>query len=707
MRGLILFFLLIAQLSVTAQVINRAEYFIDSDPGNGNGIAVPVSAPSASVNFAFTVPTTSLSTGFHTLGFRSQQTGTGFWGHAAYSTFYIVPMIATSNAINIVKAEYFYDTDPGNGAGVNVPIATVPNPTVSFTTPTSSLSPGFHTLHFRTKDDQNKWSIAHIQTFYIVPPPPVVAATNLVKAEYFFDTDPGQGNGTALSITAGSTLNNSFPIALTGLMDGFHRLNIRYKDNANTWSHTHQQIFYITPQNSFPATNIVQLEYYVDTDPGYGLGTAASFTAGASVDLLPLAINTTGILSGNHVLYVRAKDDKGFWSEISSAPFTISNCVPPSQPVVSDVSRCGNGTITLTATGATGTQQYRWYDDPVAGTQVGTGSPFTTTSLTTSQIFYASVYDPNTLCESARVAVNATLINFPKPTLNTSGTITLCEGGNVFLQAQAGFNAYLWSTGETTQQITAATSGSYSVTVGDGNGCFSVSSDPVSITLISAPAKPIIEVTGDICSGSPVVLSGPSGLTGYVWSTGATTPTITVNQSGSYSLRVVDAVGCQSISSDPIIIGNVMAATITQVDNTLIASTGSSFQWFLFGEAIAGATKQILEINLFEVGIYAVEIIQGNCTSRSADFVYLITEVELELDGISVFPNPVTDNLNITNPSMVKLECNIHDALGRTITSGHLAPGVNTFDVTAFANGIYWIAIKTEKGSRFFKIQKL
>lgn len=701
-----LIFLLIGG-SVGAQVINHAEYFIDTDPGNGNGISAPVSSPSANVDFAFTVPTTSLSSGFHTLGLRTRQTGTGFWSHATYSTFYVVPLQTASNSTNIVRAEYFYDVDPGNGMGVNVPIANVPNPTVSFTSPTTSLTPGFHTLHFRTKDDQDKWSIAHIQTFYIVPPPPGVVSSNLVKAEYFFDADPGQGNGVALTITPSPTQNNSFPISISSLTAGFHRLNVRYQDNANTWSHVHQQIFYITPQNSFPASNIVRVEYYVDTDPGYGLGTAATFTTGATVDLLPLPINTTGIPSGNHVLYVRAKDDQGFWSDIASGPFTISNCIPPSQPVVADESRCGDGTIAFTATGATGTQEYRWYDDPVAGTQLGTGSPFTTASLTTNQIFYATVYDPTTLCESARVAVNATVINFPKPTLNTSGTITLCEGGNVFLQAQAGFNAYLWSTGETTQQITASISGSYFVAVGDGNGCFSENSAPVTLTLITAPAKPDVTVTGDICSGSPVVLSGPVGMVGYVWSTGATTPSITVNQAGSYSLRVVDGVGCQSVSSDPIVIGNVVPATITLVDNTLIASSGTSFQWFLFGEPIPGATKQILEINLFEVGIYTVEITQGNCTSRSSDFIYLITDAESSVEGIKVFPNPVSEKLTITNPNVQGVNSKIYDALGRIITSKPLEPGENIFDVKEFAKGMYWVVIETKSGTRLFKIQKL
>lgn len=705
MRQALFIVLIFVSGSVGAQVINRAEYFIDIDPGKGNGTAVVVPAPSNNVNFSFTVPTISLTNGFHVLGFRSKESITGFWSHSMYNTFFVVPPASVPNAVNITKAEYFIDTDPGNGSGVNVAIGTVPNPTVAFTVPLTSLPAGFHTLHFRTRDNQNKWSIAHIQTFYIVPPTPGATSTNLVKAEYFFDVDPGQGNGNALTISSGATQTNSFPISINGLAAGFHRLNVRYKDNVNTWSHAHQQIFYITPQNSFSATNIVRVEYYVDTDPGYGLGTAATFTTGATVDLLPLAINTTGVPSGNHVLYVRAKDDKGFWSDISTGTFTISNCTPPTQPTVDDQSRCGAGTITLTATGATGTQQYRWYDDPIAGTQVGSGSPFTTPTLSASKMFYTTLYDPSTLCESSRVQVNATVVTFAKPILNTSGTITLCEGGSVFLQAPAGFNNYVWSNGETTQQITASLSGNYSVTVGDGS-CFSVNSDPVNLTLITAPAKPTIQITGDICSGSPVVLSGPVGLAVYSWSTGANTQSITVNQSGTYSLSVKDALGCQSLSSDPVTIGNVATATITHVDNTLIASVGNSFQWFSFGQQIPGATKQILEISLFETEIIAVEITQGNCTTRSEDFIYLITEAESEINEIQVYPNPVTEYLTIKNSQSLSGFVSIHDALGKSLLVQSLLDGENNFDIKHYAYGSYWIVIKSADRSKVFKIQK-
>ncbi|MBL7859271.1 MAG: gliding motility-associated C-terminal domain-containing protein [Cyclobacteriaceae bacterium] len=549
----ILFFIL--SIIGHAQVINRAEYFIDADPGHGNGTAVAVSSPAASVNFNFTIPTNSLSTGFHIAGFRTRSSVTGFWSHAMYQAFYIVPPISNIPATSLTRAEYFIDTDPGFGNGTNLPITAGATINFAFTVPVNSLTPGFHTLHVRTRDNSARWAHAHIQTFYIVPPVTPPGAVNLTKAEYFFDTDPGQGNGTPIALTASSTQNNALAIPITGLSEGFHRLNIRYKNNANpaSWSHALQGTFYVIPASSLPSQNITRIEYFIDTDPGYGQANAISFTSAPSVDQLA-TINLTSVPSGNHILYARAKDDKGFWSDIVSSPFTIANCVPPAQPVAADQSRCNAGTVTFTATGATGSQVYRWYDDPVAGTLLFTGAAYTTTSLSTTQTFYATIYDPITLCESARKPVIATVTIIPKPSVNPSGDLSFCEGSSIFLSAPVGATQYLWSNGQTTQQILVNTSGKYTVQTGNGT-CLSPASDTVRVTTIPSPVKPVITITGNttICGTGSVDLSGPAGFE-YVWSNGATTQSITVTQTGVFFLIAKASGNCPSFPSDPVVV---------------------------------------------------------------------------------------------------------------------------------------------------------
>ena len=61
------------------------------------------------------------------------------------------------------------------------------------------------------------------------------SAQTLKAAEYFFDTDPGVGKGTPITITAGASVNMTTSIPSGNLPTGFHQLFIRFKDNLNKW----------------------------------------------------------------------------------------------------------------------------------------------------------------------------------------------------------------------------------------------------------------------------------------------------------------------------------------------------------------------------------------------------------------------------------------------------------------------------------------
>src|SRR5205085_7101203 len=95
------------------------------------------------------------------------------------------------------------------------------------------------------------------------------------KAEYFFDTDPGVGLGTALTTPVGTvdTINFTSNISTTGLPAGFHFLALRLKHNNGNWGLFEKRGFYISAA-TVDAANISAAEYFFDSDPGVGLGTA-------------------------------------------------------------------------------------------------------------------------------------------------------------------------------------------------------------------------------------------------------------------------------------------------------------------------------------------------------------------------------------------------------------------------------------------------
>ncbi len=131
-------------------------------------------------------------------------------------------------------------------------------------------------------------------------------------------------------------------------------------------------------------------------------------------------------------------------------------------PVVSDGSVCGSGTVTLNASA---TDPITWYDS--LGVIVGTGNSFTTPSLSSSATYYAVA---GTVCPSQQVQVNAVVHALPIVNL---GADTIHTGAASYtLDAGAGFTSYLWSTTDVTQTITVnGVSGSYCVTVTDANNC--------------------------------------------------------------------------------------------------------------------------------------------------------------------------------------------------------------------------------------------
>ena len=304
--------------------INKAEYFIDIDPGFGLATDIPITTPAIDVSgLAFNVNLAVLAAGFHSIGVRSRDANNK-WSLTNVRTFYYEPAL-TGVTANVNKVEYFIDTDPGFGLATDVPITT-PATDVSglaFNVSLASLSSGFHTLSVRSKDANNKWSLTNVRTFYYELAL-TGAVPNIVKAEYFIDTDPGFGTATDVPITTPATNVGglAFNVPLASLSSGFHTLSVRSKDANNKWSLTNVRTFYYEPALTGAVPNIVKAEYFIDADPGFGTATDVPITTPAT-DVSGLAFNVplAALAVGFHTLSVRSKDVNNKWSLTSVRTF--------------------------------------------------------------------------------------------------------------------------------------------------------------------------------------------------------------------------------------------------------------------------------------------------------------------------------------------------------------------------------------------------
>ncbi|MCK8491595.1 T9SS type A sorting domain-containing protein [Spirosoma sp. RP8] len=165
---------------------------------------------------------------------------------------------------------------------------------------------------------------------------------------------------------------------------------------------------------------------------------------------------------------------------------------------------------------------------------------------------YSARYRDVSGCDFTSNTLQLTTSPLPAtPTITNGRSTTFCQGDNTTLQASSNNVVYNWSDGQKVKQITVTTSGSYTATVTDQNGCTSLPSNVIQVVANPVPAKPTITASGatTFCADRNVVLTAPTEAV-YEWNNGQTVQSLTVTQSGDYSIVTRNRFGCTSERSD-------------------------------------------------------------------------------------------------------------------------------------------------------------
>jgi Secretion system C-terminal sorting domain len=322
----------------TVANITAAEYFIDTDPGFGTATAIPVTAATDIPLLIAAVNLTGLTPGVHRLFVRSKDAN-GMWSITATQTFEnLQPGYGSvSPLVNITAAEYFIDTDPGFGAATPIPVTAATNiPALVTSINLTGITPGVHQLMVRSKDANGNWSITATATFENLQPlyNSAPAAVNITSAEYFIDTDPGFGLAAPIPLTPAANVNNLLvSIDLTGAgAPGNKLLFIRSMDANGKWSLTNNAQFnnavYIYPSAPIAPGNVTVMEYFFDTDPGFGNGTPVSFTAAPDLNNFLFSADISALPQGTHTLFIRSRQNP--WSVTAASEFLKGITLPVS-----------------------------------------------------------------------------------------------------------------------------------------------------------------------------------------------------------------------------------------------------------------------------------------------------------------------------------------------------------------------------------------
>ncbi len=326
-------------------------------------------------------------------------------------------------------------------------------------------------------------------------------------------------------------------------------------------------------------------------------------------------------------------------SGTSNGVVVNANSTPPVPTVTANgaLGVCPGSVLTLTSSAANG---YKWSSgETTRSIVVGAAGTYSVKAYS----------GPN--CFSQSTSKTVTMLSAPAmPNVAVSGSTTLDSITNpsVTLTSSTA-SAYSWSNGASTRATTISTQGSYRVTITGANGCKSTSKE---INVIKngcvPPIAPVIIASGPTTfrSGQNVVLTSTLS-SGYRWSNGATTRSITVSSAGSYNVRSYNGGGCYSTS--------------------------------------------------LPVNIVVLQTREANPEMTG-------------LTDMNVFPNPANDQLNIAFNATVETKLNVKliDISGREIQSMDVNPiiGENKvqMDVSNLTPGIYFAYLVGEGQKQVMKV---
>jgi hypothetical protein len=184
----------------------------------------------------------------------------------------------------------------------------------------------------------------------------------------------------------------------------------------------------------------------------------------------------------------------------------------------------------------------------------------------------------------------------------------ICAGSSFTLQPSTSYSAYTWSNGATTSSITVNAPGVYWLDVPSGCG---LARDSIVVSV----QTPVVDLGPDTyhCLGDSSLLQATGSYASFLWSTGASTATIFVQNAGIYTLNITDSLGCTA--QDQI---NV---TVFQSDTTLLSMS-----------ICADSTLNFNGLSITNPGVYTVHLTNEN----GCDSLVVLTLLEWALPVVSV-----------------------------------------------------------------------
>jgi gliding motility-associated-like protein len=363
-----------------------------------------------------------------------------------------------------------------------------------------------------------------------------------------------------------------------------------------------------------------------------------------------------------------------------------------SQAIGTDVVCFGgsNGSIDLSVNGGTSPYDYVWSNtaitEDITGLSIGTYSVTITDANNCTTTLSETIGQPASAVQLSSIPTNVACFG------DATGAIDINTIGGT------GVYTYLWSTGETTQDLQNLVIGSYSVSVFDESNCAAFSTivinqpvAPLTLSETHQDAVCLSTVTGAI----DLSVSGGTTNYTYAWNNGQTTQDISALGEGLYTVTVTDAQLCQENLSvqilDP---DNSVILSETHTDVTCFGATDGSINLTITGGSAVvsyawnnGAATE--DLNNLSAGNYFVNVIDINGCNT-----FLATTVSQPIAPLS-FTVAVS---NVVCFGQTTGAFNLNPTGGTTPYTFIWSTGATTEDIGNLSSGNYSVIITDFNG---------
>lgn len=750
----------------TPSLTSTTTYYVESLNGVcSSSRSAVVATVNTTPTITSTTPATRCGSGSVTIS-ATASAGTIWWYDAPTAGTLLASGTSFSPNVNATTTYYVETTLNGCTSARTAVVVTVnTTPTITSTTPASRCDAGTVTLQATVSSGTLNWydaptggnlvgtgtsfttpSISSTTTYYVeaalatctTSRIPVTATINVTPS--ITSTTPGSrcdsGSVTLFASANAGTLN-WYDLPTGGTLLGTGTSFVTPSISTTT-------IYYVEAVNGSCISTRSSVVATVNVSPTITSTTPASICSNDSFTISATAssgtinwynLPTGGILlatgsnyslsslSATTTFYAQATD--GSCSSVRT-PVEVTVTNRPTNTSAIPASRCGNGSVTLSATFSSGT--VNWYDAPVGGNLVATGTSFTTPSLSSTTTYYVEAAN-GTCISISRTAITATINAIPVITSTTPAS--RCGDGSVTLQATASIGTINWynaptggtlvATGGTFTTPVLGTTTIYYVEVVNG-GCNSAR------TAINATVFAVATITSTTpasrCNAGSLTLNATSNIGTLSWydapsggtllGTGTSFTTLSISVSTTYYVEATNG-SCTSARVAVTASINPTAAPTGFANQTfcagetvgLISVTGSNVIWYdapTGGNVIPSGTALVSGTTYYGSQTVtscesptrlAVTMTLGGCLGTD----------EFVANVIKLYPNPVVDIVTISSTEMMT-NLEVVNILGQIVFSKSVNENETTIDMSRYSSGSYIVRVLVDDKVKIFKVIK-